>query len=188
MRHPSEFDLALLAGGELPPWTRWRLTSHLRRCPSCQAAVEGFRQAREWTRTRASQMPAEVSWNRLAIEMKANIRLGLEAGECVGPATVEPVRHPWRVAAALASITVVAFSGWLLQLPAPNLGQAREQAGIVLEATASGIGLKENGRELTLLHQPADQVTLSVGVEGSLRARYVDRETGQVTIHHVFAQ
>jgi hypothetical protein len=25
----------------------------------------------------------EISWNRLAAEMKANIRLGLAAGECV---------------------------------------------------------------------------------------------------------
>src|SRR5258708_21528879 len=27
--------------------------------------------------------PPEISWTKLAVEMKANIRLGLEAGECV---------------------------------------------------------------------------------------------------------
>jgi hypothetical protein len=39
-----------------------------------------------------NDLPA-ISWNRLAIEMKANIRLGLAAGECVrgGRESVRPV-------------------------------------------------------------------------------------------------
>jgi hypothetical protein len=38
------------------------------------------------------------------------------------------------------------------------------------------------------MHAGAQHVTYSVGAQGSMRARYVDRETGNVTINNVYVE
>jgi hypothetical protein len=81
-------------------------------------------------------MPAEVNWNRLAAEMRGNIRVGLAAGECVGPAEPEQTRLGWRIAATLAPITLVLLIGWWLQPSRPSLTAFPEAECIVLGATA----------------------------------------------------
>ncbi len=182
MTHPKLEDLALYAGGDLSWWARRRMARHLGVCAYCRREVEQFSAERTWLEDAGADFPQGVSWDRLAAEMKANIRLGLAAGECVGEVETPPARLAWRTVAAVASVVVVVFCGWLLQRPEPAV-----PAGWVLEATPAGIGVVEDGRGLTLLHPDSGTVLLSVGAQGAMRARWVDTETGQVTIHHVYA-
>ncbi|MGH9672659.1 MAG: hypothetical protein ACRD44_05710 [Bryobacteraceae bacterium] len=183
MTHPGDIELALYAGGESGLLSRLRLARHLRACGACQAQVRAFRENKDWLEGAARQLPEDIAWGRLAAEMRANIRLGLAAGECVAVPAEVPRSSGWRVAAALASVAVLLASGWLLHLPKAVRVEPR---GILLGANDQGIELRENGRSMTILHGSAPVV--SVRVEGSLRARYVDGDTGQVTIHHVYAQ
>lgn len=180
MKHPSEAELALLAGGDLSAWRRWRLRRHLSGCAACRAQAAAFDSDRQVLSDAVGYLPPEIGWPRLASEMKANIRLGLEAGECVGG---EPAveRLGWRPAAALAGVAALVITGWWLNVPQP-----KPQAGVLLEATQEGIELRENGRGLALKNTSADRVTYTVNTRGAVRARYVDTETGQVTIHHVY--
>jgi hypothetical protein len=58
-----------------------------------------------------------------------------------------------------------------------------------LEANSSGIEVKQNGGALMLLNPArASNTAVFLSAPGSLRARYVDSETGQVTINYVYAQ
>ena len=42
LSHPSEADLALFAGGELGPLSRWRIERHIESCERCHAVVSEF--------------------------------------------------------------------------------------------------------------------------------------------------
>jgi hypothetical protein len=74
----------------------------------------------------------------------------------------------------------------LLERPAPRAAKAAD--GVTLEATSNGIALRGGGQALSLLHGRAQDVTFSAGAQGSMRARYVDSETGYMTINNVYAQ
>ena len=80
MRHPFQSDLALYATGDLPLWRRPMIRLHVSGCDSCRSWVEAFSADRESLRGLAAEMPAGVNWDRLAAEMSANVRVGLEAG------------------------------------------------------------------------------------------------------------
>ncbi len=183
--HPEQTDLALYAGGELGRWRRWRLARHLARCPACREQVEEFRRWRQWMRGH-EELPAGVQWNRLAAEMTANIRVGLAAGECVGP--IEdgaPAR--WRAPALALPVLLLVLAGWLLQVWRPPLRRAPAASGVVLAATAAGVELRQAGGALTLLHPQAGDVSRLASGDG-VHVRYVDSETGYVTISHVYAE
>ncbi|MFZ0936327.1 MAG: hypothetical protein WA015_18545, partial [Bryobacteraceae bacterium] len=81
MKHPNQATLALHAGGDLGAIARWRARRHLARCAECREEIARFEQLRQFLPSLADS--PELQWNRLAAEMKANIRLGLAAGECV---------------------------------------------------------------------------------------------------------
>ena len=53
-----------------------------------------------------------------------------------------------------------------------------------------GIQVIDGSRGLRLLHTGVrqDKVIHSVGAQGSMRARYIDPETGYVTINNVYAE
>jgi hypothetical protein len=55
----------------------------------------------------------------------------------------------------------------------------------VAEATPGGAGiqLREGGQALRLLDSRARNLTYTAGEQGSMEARYVDRETGYVTVN-----
>ncbi len=188
MTHPGESVLALYAGGELDLLRRWSVGRHVARCARCRAEVTAFELARQGMADSAGEMPSEVNWNRLAAEMKANIHVGLAAGECVGPVGVPPARFAWRAAATLVPVTLVLLVGWWLLPSRPAGPGAAEPEGIVLEATADGIELREHGNVFALQHPAGGDVTYTVNAQGSLRSRYVDSETMQVTINNVYAQ
>src|ERR1051326_2754986 len=81
MKHPGEETLALFAGQDLGLFARWCTRRHLDRCESCRDAAAEFSALRHEV-SDLNELPG-ISWNRLAAEMKANIHLGLAAGECV---------------------------------------------------------------------------------------------------------
>jgi hypothetical protein len=63
-----------------------------------------------------------------------------------------------------------------------------EERGPVVEATSSGIELRENGSSLGVSQGASRPLAVSVSVQGSASARYVDSDTGQITITSVYAQ
>jgi anti-sigma factor RsiW len=141
-RHTAETDLALFATGDLSPWRSALVRLHVARCAHCRETVDAFRRDRERLRQEASRMPPGLNWERLAAEMAANIRVGLEAGECVAPRrskravwtagwlTLRHVSFGWKIAGALtAAIALVALALWL-NFPASDqaaLGKAMSQ-------------------------------------------------------------
>jgi hypothetical protein len=193
MKHPSEATLALFAGGDLGLFGRWQTERHVAGCARCRAVVEEFAGVQEEV-IGLRELPG-LPWGRLAGEMKANIRLGLEAGECVrdGRAFALPAQHAfpgWRALVACVSMVALVVAGVLLEHPAPAPVEAA--TGTVLRATMNGIELSEDGQVLSLLHRRAKQqeqeVTYFVGAQGSMAARYVDADTGYVTVNNVYGQ
>lgn len=180
--HPSETQLALFAGGDLEWLDRWGVARHVQKCARCGAAVEALRSAQLELRAETMQMPAGVNWDRLAAEMTGNVRVGLAAGECVSSATRHE-RLGWKAAAVLAGATLLISTAWWLNIP-----RTQRQTGVVLEATQSGIQLKQDGAALMLLNRKSSSAPVYGSAPGSLRVRYVDSETNQVTINNVYAQ
>lgn len=181
--HPDESQLALYAGGELNWWRRWRLSRHLRKCTECRRQAEEFSRWRQWVRG-AGELPPGVNWNRLAAEMRANIRVGLAAGECVGTAA-EGLR--WRPALLALPVLALVLAGWLLQVWHPPLRRPPHVASVVLAATSSGVELRQKGSALAVLHPRGDE-TSSIAAGDAVRSGYLDRETGYVTISYVYAE
>jgi hypothetical protein len=189
MKHPNQATLALHAGGDLNILARWRTGRHLAQCAVCRDELAAFEAVREIA-PELREIP-EIPWQRLAAEMKANIRLGLEAGECVRPGE-KPLRETrWftgaRTAVAFASMVALVVTGLVLERPAPRDAASE---GRVAETTAYGIQLSEDGQAMGLLHAGAQEqnVTSTVSARGGVRERYVDPETGYVTINNVDAQ
>ncbi len=192
-RHPSEEHLALFSSGDMGGLERWRIGRHVADCADCTSTVAEYA-AQRFTIADASA-PADISWNKLAAEMRANIRLGLEAGECVSQASPAGGFFGARSLAACASLAVLLFAALWLERPTPRAGttapaaKAAASAGdqVVLEATGSGIQVTEGGQSLGLLHGRARDVDyFASGV--AMRARYVDPDTGNVTINNVYGQ
>jgi len=202
--HPSTRKLALLAGGELGWWQKFALGRHTNACLLCRTELESLRDARLELSDLAQELPPDVKWDRLAAEMKANIRLGLEAGQIVAPAAASRARPArgeeediesygsfFKPVAALASVAIFLYAAtWVLSTrskPAAGLG------GVMVGTTVEGIEFKNGASAMTLFHQGGKPVAVEVssgnrGGAASLRAQYVDEDTGEVTIHHVYAE
>jgi hypothetical protein len=191
MSHPSEIDLALYSGGDLGFFAGLRIRGHVRACDACRHKLEGFAAARELA-CGVDELPDGLEWERLAQEMTANIHLGLAAGECVAP-VVRPARprtewESWQRPAVVFAGTVLAvFLAWFAYTPVAPPPAVQQTAGVLAEATDEGIELNDNGRVLGL-NRGSDEEVVSVSLQGAVRARYVDSETGQVTIHNVYVQ
>jgi hypothetical protein len=144
-----------------------------------------------------------MNWDALAADMRANIRLGLEAGACVREKRVRRRVNP-RLAVAFASLMVVVAASFLLRgshslipsettaartvMPAyePGAGTATEAS--TLEANRDGIALKTGPASMTLLGRQGSTLSQTASAEGEIRARYVDGNTGVVTINNVYLQ
>jgi hypothetical protein len=185
-RHLTEQQLALAAGGDLNGWEAWRLNRHLGQCGVCRSALAEMIAVRGAIRDASDELPSGVDWSFLASEMRANIRVGLEAGECVAPVGVRPEPLSWRPAAAFSALTAVVLIGWYLSIPrlTPKPFASVNAGTAVVEATPSGVELKHGAQGFALLNPRANRITYSVDSQGA-RAQYVDVETGQVTIANV---
>jgi hypothetical protein len=183
MRHPNQAALALQAGGDLAFFARWRMERHLARCQRCREEVAAFSDLREILPELAE--PPDLPWNQLAAEMRANIRLGLAAGECVRPGERPLREHPLftgvRAAVAMASMAALVVTGLMLERPVPV------SEGLFVQHTANGIQVRDGSEAFRLMNRGAKNVTYSVGAQGSVSARYVDSESG-VTINRVYAE
>jgi hypothetical protein len=192
MKHPSQETLALHAGGDLGLFARWRTARHLSKCDACREEASRYEAVREITGDLV-EIP-EVPWNRLAAEMKANIRLGLAAGECVRAS--EPLLHATpiftrtRAAVAMASIVALAVTGLMLEKPAPVLADE----GVVVQATTNGIQIRKGRHAFRLMNNVSDnaqqpvRVTYSSDAQGAVGARQVDPETNYITINRVYVE
>lgn len=188
--HIEEAVLALAASQDLDWRQRIEVWFHIRRCADCAATLHEYRRLRDGLRN--SQEGTEFAagdWAALEREIKANIGLGLAAGRIVEPrasradaGAIEPAG--WRLAVVTATLTVVLASGWLLRRPAPGVASP-EWGPAVAEASAEGVGIHEGQAGLMLLTPAKDSSVMLAGTSGGARARFIDAETGQVTIHHV---
>ena len=185
MKHPSQELLALHAGGDLGWMARWKTSHHVANCPRCAAEVDAFARFRE-TLPELKQIP-EVSWNRIAGEMRANIRLGLAAGECVRSSDPlwrdSPLFSGARATLALASVLALMVTGLMLERPGPMVA-----AEPMVQATANGIQRRSGDQAFGLMHSGALSVSYTVGAQGTLGARYTDPETGNVTMTKVYVE
>ena len=198
MKHPNEATLALHAGGDLGAIARWRTERHLAKCARCREELAGFTAAREITSVLA-EIP-ELPWQRLEAEMKANIRLGLAAGECVrstpAPSNDRWFDFPWldfswfdfswfggaRAVLACATVAILIVTGLMIERSRPQSGQSQ---GVVVENTADGIQMSDGGQALSLLNTGAKNVIYSPSAGGKMGARYVDPKTGYVTVNNL---
>lgn len=195
MRHPEVSDLALLAGNDLGLWRGFLVGRHVRNCFQCQRELEAFDESKGVLRRGFDPAPDDKQWDRLAAEMSANIRLGLSAGECVTPPSVPRFeRDAWKAGFALATIFLLMIGGWMLRQYTGVFNTVSPKYAIkvsdemVLKATLGGIGVEQNGRTMALAYERGAVPTVTVGLQGSMNARYVDEDTGQVTIHNVYTE
>jgi len=184
MRHPNQATLALHAGGDLGPFRTWLTARHLARCAECREEVAGYSEMRELL-PELAELP-EISWNRMAAEIQANVRLGLEAGECVRSADLPLHRAPltgWRAVVAVASVIVLVAGCLVLERPAPQPARIAQTA---VESAQDGIQLQAgDDRMLGLMNGGAQKAVYQFGAQGSIGARYTDPVTGSVTINTV---
>ena len=199
MKHPRETDLALSAGGDVSWWIRFGISRHLAACAECARLAEGFRRGRQTVKELANELPEGLNWDRLASEMKGNIRVGLAAGECVGPVRSKaiPASIGWKPAAAFACAVLLMAGGWWLNMPENDtrrLGTAiravwhRDDPGVSVTGNREGVEVKQNGATMTLMNPGTLPSVVTASTQGEVRARYVDADTGQVTITNVYAQ
>ena len=189
MNHPGENDLALLAGGETGRIRRFRLDRHVRKCAHCQDRIAEYRQLR--AELSEPGLP-DLNWNFLAADMRANIRLGLEAGACVRTTHVLRPSN-LRLAIACASLVLLVSSGFFLRdfrplRNQPNTAAAEAAATTVLRSTGSEVEIRTGGRSLALLNHSGEAVNQTVSAQGDIGTRYVDGETGSVIINNVYLQ
>jgi hypothetical protein len=184
MRHPNQAILALHAGGDLGPLRGWLTARHLARCADCREEVAAYTEMRELL-PELAELP-EISWNRMAAEIKANVRLGLEAGECVRTADIPLPRASmsgWRAAVAIASVIVMVGGCLILEHPAPTPVHAAETA---VESAQDGVQLQAgDDRMLGLMNVGAQKAVYHFNAQGSMGSQYIDPETGSVTINTV---
>lgn len=201
MTHPREQVLALLAGGEVGRIRRMLLDRHVRDCAVCRDKIAEYRELR--AEAAEIDLPGEVNWNFLAADMRANIRLGLEAGACVRatqdgqrwqglrrwttrPVIVAGIRPSPAVAMCwLASVLILGIAGELLRENV--LHRPAAESAPVLETTDSGVELRTGDNSLMLLNRHGDAANQTVSARGDISQRYID-ETGAVTINNVSLQ
>jgi hypothetical protein len=116
----------------------------------------------------------------------------------------------WRPVAVVGGLMTVLTVAWWLNMPASDTqalsrvmhgimhggrrsvlapgGFLAEESGPVVEATPAGVELRENGGALGVSQSGLRPLTVSVSVQGSASAHYIDTDTGQMTITSVYAQ
>jgi hypothetical protein len=203
MHHPAVSQLAQIAGNDLPRLQAWSIQRHLRRCNGCAVYVDGIRSACEELRREAESRTltayeAIADMADVEREMAGNIRVGLAAARCVE--TIE-TRHPGRKLAWLATgLSIVFIAGWWTHVPsdetrglidrlerwAQGVAPANRAPGTVMHSLPGGIAVRSQGLTLTMRH-PRSAI-VSVAGSGVMEARFVDDDTGQVTISSVYGQ
>lgn len=199
MKHFSDAELALAARGDLPFLAQLRTQSHCVICPSCRTRIEEFRSDRARVRTAVDsfELPRAMKLDELEGEMFANIRLGLDVSEIrqdFGREEEVSRAIPWRAAAAVAAVTVIATTGWFLSgpdtkqylRPAPNAIAHVRSGAVILRGDESGIGVENRGSGMMLRNVSSPSSRFEVGLEGSVRTSTIDQDSGQVTVSQIY--
>ena len=202
--HPDGQQLALYSRKDLPWHKAWSIRRHLASCAACRSELSEARSSTEALRRQAagttlSSSEAIADWAVLEREMLANIKVGLDAAQCIGPA-----RHSSmpRIRMALGACALLAFAAvsWWMNIPREETDRLtaslRRIAGVtpapepgsVVQTSLTGISVHAQGATLTLLNPGATPVTVSLSGSSAVTASYVDDATGQVTITNVYGQ
>jgi hypothetical protein len=188
INHPRENDLALLAGGEAGRMQRFLLGRHVRACVDCRDKITEYQELR--SELAGLELP-DLNWNFLAADMRANIRLGLEAGACVRTTQVSRRWNP-RFSIAFGSLVLLAVSGLFfrdMRHSNPTMADsAVNNTTPVLQLTGSGVEIRTGTNSLTLLNHHGNTASQTVSAQGDIGARYIDAETESVTIDNVYLQ
>ena len=141
----------------------------------------------ELSSNNAGVMP-ETDWNRLAGEIRANIRLGLAAGECVGeaPTAILPVSWKPRLAIAAVCVLLLAGAGIFLHGLLPNDNPAGVVHAATVESNSTGVQVTTGSSSMTLMNHAGVAGDQTVGPDGSIRASSVDPDTGIVIVASVY--
>lgn len=172
--HPRETDLALFAGGELGPVARWRIEGHLNSCDHCRQAVGEFFELRSSVMDLGELPP--LDWNALASRIHQRVELAQPSERAV-PAW----RHAW--ATALAILLLIGAGVYLRQYRV-------SAATAVLDASAGSVELRlGSGKVLTMVNTARQQTDVQwrVGAD-AVSARYLDKDTGNITVNHVYSE
>jgi len=199
--HPNAEILTLYSAGDLPLALRLRIGRHVRFCAACEQQVLSMQSAKaELRREAQSQVltgfEAIADWQTLESDMLGNIRVGVAASRCienVGRGRRFGFRFAW--AAGMATLFA---AGWIARVPADDSQRivtalrrvvGLEQSpfnGTVLRSTPDGISVKTQSATLTILHPQS--AVISMSGPSAVTARYVDDDSGQVTITNVYGQ
>ncbi len=200
--HPALSTLALYSGGDMGWAERWRLRRHVQRCPECEQEVSRFRSARKQFQREASSetltaFEAIADSSRLEREMLGNIAVGVAAARCVDK--VGRGRAMLLRIAIVAGLVALFVAGWVTHVPKEQtvhlfaslqrlMGaqQPQQVVGTVVRTLPDGIAVRAQGATLMIMHPQTAVVSLSG--PSAVAARYVDEETGQVTIANVYGQ
>jgi hypothetical protein len=201
--HPSSEELALFSREELPFARRWQVKAHVHRCPVCEGEVEQFHAVVAALQEQAAaetltDLKGAGDWSRLQREMVGNIKVGIAAAQCIEKRPGRRLRL-WHLGALAATLSFVFVTGWLVNIPREEtdrivgafrsgLSSAQTGTRIVLQTTPHGVSIRSQGATLTLLHPESVSATPSLAGNASVGVRYVDEETGQVTITNVYGQ
>lgn len=202
MNHPSIEALALFSSADLPLLDRWKIRRHIAACERCDRQISLFRASlvefkRQAKTETLTGFEAVVDWSRLEREMEGNIIVGLAAARCIEQG---PNHRGLLIKFSLATVMVTLFvMGWMTHVPSeqsariftvvrdafpgshPSVNQ-----GPILRTQPDGIVVGSQEGSMTILHPTGAVVSLSG--TSSVEARYVDDETGQVTITDVYGQ
>ena len=200
--HPSAEALALFSAADLPWLERLNIRRHIAGCDHCDrqlalfraSNVELKRQARTETLT---GFEAIADWSRLEREMEGNIIVGLDAARCIDKS---PNSRGIFLKLGLASGMAALFAvGWVTHVPSEQSSRMysavvgafsgnrqHENQGPILRSQPGGIVVGSPEGSLTILHPAGAMVSLSG--TSAVEARYIDDETGQVTITDVYGQ
>ena len=201
VEHPSLDLLSLYSSGDLPLLLRWRTGQHVHACAECEQQVLSLRAAKtELLREARGEVltgfEAIADWQTLENVMMGNIRVGVAASRCienVGRGHRLGLRFAWG-----AGMVALFMAGWVARVPSEDtqrivtalrraVGLEQTQfAGTVLRSTPDGISVKTQGGTLTILHPQS--AVVSMAGPASVTARYVDDDSGQVTITNVYGQ
>ncbi len=200
--HPDNEVLALYSRGDLPWRQRWSVRKHVQLCRQCGYQLEQFKSATAALRQEAmEEMPAAsesiANWSALEREMVGNIKVGLDAARCIE--NVGRRRSTgWRFAVTTGLLSVILTVGWIANIPSAQRGHLEDSlrriaglyppssGGTVVQTTPLGIAVRSQGATLTLLNPSSATVSLSGA--SAVGARYIDDETGQITITNVYGQ
>ena len=199
--HPNEQDLALYAGRDLSRIRHWELWRHVSNCPACHAHVQSVRRAIAELRHEANAetltgFEAIADWPRLEREMLGNIAVGVAAARCIDH--VGRGRTLFLRSAFVFGLLALFVAGWATHIPREETDhitaslrqmigiEARHPPTAVVRTTADGIAVRAQGATLTILHPPSAMISLSGS--SAVSARFIDDETGQVTITKVYGQ